>query len=74
MPRKARVNVTVDGGLLEEAREAGLNLSEMLETALADNLREARWAKWREENKEATDAYNDRIARLGVFGARFRRF
>lgn len=74
MPKKARVNLTVDGELLDEARRADINLSETLEDALADRLREARWTGWREENAEAIRSYNEHVAKHGVFGARFRRF
>jgi len=74
MAGKARVNLTVSQGLLDEARAAGLNLSRALEEALEDKLREARWARWRAENAEAVASYNDHVAEYGVFGSRFRSF
>jgi Post-segregation antitoxin CcdA len=36
--RMARVNVTVPDGLLEQARAAGLNISRLAATALAEEL------------------------------------
>lgn len=74
MAGKARVNLTVAEDLLSEARAVGLNLSQALEEALEDKLREARWARWRAENAEAVRSYNDHVAEHGVFGSRFRGF
>jgi len=74
MAGKARVNLTVSEGLLDEARAAGLNLSRAFEEALEDKLREVRWARWRAENAEAVASYNDHVAEHGVFGSRFRSF
>jgi len=74
MAGKARVNLTVSEALLSEARANGLNLSRAFEEALSDRLREVRWARWREENAEAVQSYNDHVAEHGVFGSRFRSF
>lgn len=74
MVGKARVNLTVSEALLDEARAAGFNLSRAFEEALEDKLRETRWARWRAENAEAVESYNDHVAERGVFGSRFRSF
>lgn len=71
---KARVNLTVSEELVREARAAGVNLSGALEEALTEKLRVARWSRWREENAQAVQSYNDHVAEHGVFGRRFRRF
>jgi len=72
--KKQPVNLTVDGELLKEARQAGIKLSEVFEAHLGALLREKRRKQWLEQNREAIEAYNRRIARSGMFGDRFRRF
>lgn len=72
--RKKPTNVTVRADLLEIARQDGLNLSSMLENSLLEYCRKKREMQWLEENKEGIAAYNERIDRNGIFGAKFRRF
>lgn len=67
---KVRTTLTVDAALRDFARDAGLNLSATLETA----LRHERRRRWAEENRAAIDAYNREIAERGVWGEEFRRF
>ncbi|MGY3439920.1 type II toxin-antitoxin system CcdA family antitoxin [Marinovum sp. KMM 9879] len=50
---KKRTNVTIDSGLLEAARELGLNVSAISEAALAAEVRAARASAWQAENLEA---------------------
>jgi antitoxin CcdA len=59
--------------LLVAAREAGIDLSATLEIALIEKLAAAKRKKWREDNREAIDAYNEHAARHGIFsdGVRF---
>ncbi len=72
-PRKA-TNVTVNTDLLRRAREAGLNLSGLLEERLVEVLRERRRVAWLAENAEAIEAYNARVDREGAFGDGLRQF
>ncbi|EYD75501.1 hypothetical protein Rumeso_02928 [Rubellimicrobium mesophilum DSM 19309] len=53
---KRRTNVTIDGRLLDEARELHLNVSAVAEGALAQAVREAKAKAWAEENAEAIAA------------------
>lgn len=50
---KRRTNVSIDAGLLEAARDLGLNVSAISETALAAEVRAAQAAAWTAENAEA---------------------
>jgi antitoxin CcdA len=59
--------VSIDADLLDEAREAGANLSAVLETALMADLRERRWQKWRQENKQAIEESNAELDRNGMW-------
>jgi antitoxin CcdA len=72
-PRKP-TNVTVNRDLLLQAREAGLNLSRLLEEKLVEVLHAKRRAEWLTENREGIEAYNERIRKYGAFGDRLRRF
>ena len=71
---KRATNVSVNQGLLEEARALDINLSATLEKALEAELRARKSAQWREDNREAMAAYNARIARDGLAGDHVRAF
>lgn len=70
---KRATNVSVRRDLLAAAQEAGIDLSSTLEKALVEELAAAKRKKWREDNREAIDAYNKHTAKHGVFsdGVRF---
>ena len=63
---KRRTNVTLDAGLLKDARALGLNVSAISETALAEAVRAARGEAWLRENAEALDERRAWIARRGT--------
>jgi antitoxin CcdA len=74
-----RVTVELDAKTLAAAREAGIDLSELLTRAIRRHLpqlnpaeRERTARQWYEENKDAVDAYNEMIETHGLFsdGAR----
>ncbi len=51
--RKTRTNVTLSEDLLAGARELHLNVSSIAERALEAAVRDARTARWQEDNREA---------------------
>lgn len=63
--RKA-VNVSLDTGVVAAARAAGLNLSQVCETALREASKAERDRIWREENREAMDQWNRWIEENGM--------
>jgi antitoxin CcdA len=71
---KAPTNLTVRTDLVRRARRLGLNLSEILETALEAAIRKREREDWLAENRDAIDGYNRRVAKRGVFSDRHRRF
>jgi antitoxin CcdA len=73
MAKKA-VNLSVDSKLLARAREFNVNLSATLEDALKTRTREEERKRWAEENREAIEAYNERIRTHGVWSDGLRRF
>ena len=81
MPRRAdrvvakrATNVSVRSDLLEAARANGVNLSATLERALLEELKHVLRQKWREENRDAIAAYNEHVAKHGVFSDDTRTF
>lgn len=69
-PARLRVN----GDLLEKARGLGVDLSTVLEDALALEVQRRQRETWLEENREAIEAYNEHVAQHGVFSAGLRGF
>lgn len=77
-----RVTVEIDSETLKRAREAGLNLSDVLTRALqrtlppqkteAERKREA--DAWYAENKAEVDWYNEFVAKQGLFSDSTRKF
>lgn len=72
--RKVRTNLSPRADLRARARALGLNLSEVLDSALEKAIRDAERKAWLAENEDAIDAYNTRIGRDGLFADRWRRF
>jgi antitoxin CcdA len=70
--RKRAVNVTVDEGVLAEAKDLRLNLSHILEDELRKRVTEEKTRRWQEEHREAIDAHNRFIEKHGIFGAKSR--
>ena len=64
--KKRAVNLFVDTELLEEARRLRINISDTLERRLRTMVRAEQERRWLEENREAIDAYNRRVAEHGL--------
>ena len=64
---KRRTNLSVRGDLIDAARAARVNLSDLLERALAEELVRIRWQQWREKNGPAIAAYNRYVTENGAF-------
>jgi antitoxin CcdA len=69
-PKKKPVNLSIDETLLNEAKAQGLNLSAVLERALAGE----RAARWLRDNREAIEAYNRDVEERGVWSDGWRRW
>lgn len=72
-PKKA-TNLSLNSKVLETARELGMNISQTVDALLAEEVKRRYWERWNEENKEAIEAYNERIAREGLPLAKYRSF
>jgi antitoxin CcdA len=73
VPKKA-ANLSIRADLLEEARAYKINLSQTLETALADIVKKEKERRWLEENRAAIEAYNREIAEHGLWSDGLRLF
>ena len=71
---KRAANLSIDEGLLAEARALNINLSATFEASLRDAVRAKKAAQWLEENRAALLAYNAWIEKNGLPLAQYRQF
>ena len=71
---KKPTNLSLSVNTLEMAREMGMNLSQTVDTLLTVEVKRRYWEQWNERNKDAIDAYNERIAVEGLPLAEYRSF
>ena len=72
-PKKA-TNLSLNSDLLKQARELDVNLSAVLEEALADVVKERLSQRWLEQNRAAIEAYNQHVEEADVFSDGLRSF
>lgn len=73
-PQKKAVNVSISRELLVRARTGHINLSNILENALEQKLRQQSRELWLAENRAAIDAYNEQVEAHGIFSDGLRTF
>ena len=73
-PKKRAVNLTIDTGLFEEAKAAGLNFSEALRSGIEAALQEHRLRAAREEHRPAIEAHNRFVEKHGLLSDEWRKF
>jgi antitoxin CcdA len=71
---KRPINLTLNSKVIEMAKEMGLNISQTVDELLTEAVLKKYWEGWNERNKDAIAAYNERIARDGLFSDRYRTF
>ena len=71
---KRPTNLSLNAKVLDMARELGMNVSQTVDTLLAEEVRRRYWERWNADNKEAVAAYNERIEREGLPLAKYRTF
>ena len=72
-PKKA-TNVSLSAELVEEAKRLGINVSEACQTGLAAEVKQAREAAWKDENRAAIDSWNAYTRQNGLPLAKYRLF
>lgn len=70
--KKQAVNLSIDASLVADAKEAGTNMSALLEAALRSELRDLRKRKWQEENRAATESMNEYVRKHGLWSDKHR--
>jgi antitoxin CcdA len=71
---KRPTNLSLNGKVLDMARELGMNISQTVDALLAEEVQRRYWARWNEDNKQAIADYNARIEREGLPLAKYRTF
>jgi post-segregation antitoxin (ccd killing protein) len=72
--QKRPAHLSVNSDLLEKAERMGIDLSQVLEEALAERLCSEPRQHWIDENRDGIEAYNRRIETRGSYGDQRRRF
>ena len=65
-PKKA-TNLSINRDLLTQAKNLHINISAVLESALADKVKQKMRDDWLEENRDAIAQYNQSVSEIGVF-------
>lgn len=71
---KRAANVSINQGLLEDAKALDINLSATLERALEAEVRARKRERWLLENRDAIAAYNEHIREHGIWSDGVRGF
>lgn len=69
---KKPVNLSVNSDLLRQAKELKVNVSQVLEMALANQVKSLREAQWLADNQEAIDGYNRHVEENGLWNEAWR--
>lgn len=72
--RKTPTNLSLRADLVLRAKQLGLNLSDVVDAALEQAIRDAEGQAWLDENRKAIAQYNALVAKRGVFSNGRRRF
>jgi antitoxin CcdA len=71
---KRPTHLSLNGEVLDMARELGMNISQTVDALLAKEVQRRYRARWNKDNKNAIDTYNVRIEREGLPLAKYRTF
>lgn len=73
-PTKRPINLSLTSKTVDMAKELGINLSQTVDAWLSEEVKRRYWERWRDDNREAIDEYNLRIANEGLPLAKYRTF
>lgn len=71
---KKPTNLSINSDLLSQAKDLHINISAVLESALAERVRQEKRRAWLAENQEAILHYNKTIGEEGAFSDSLRAF
>ena len=72
--KRQSVNLSLDTGVVEAARESGVNMSQISEAALRREIQRIRDARWQDDNREWIEANNRWVEKNGLPLAKYRMF
>ncbi len=72
-PKKA-TNLSLNSDLVQKAKDENINLSFIVEHAIAEELRKRKEIIWKQENKQAIESYNESVTNIGMFSDDLRSF
>ena len=64
--KRKPVNLSLDTGVVDAARDLGLNLSKISEDALRTATREAHQRRWADDHRERIDAFAEWLDEHGM--------
>jgi antitoxin CcdA len=67
-------NLSIDTGLMEEAKALDLNASRAAEEGIARAVSEEKTRRWKKENREALESWNKWVKENGLPLAKYRMF
>lgn len=65
-PQRKATNLSLDQRVVAEAKELELNVSRIAEEAISDAVRAERNRRWKEENREALESWNEWVRVNGL--------
>jgi len=72
-PKRA-TNLSINSDLLQKAKSYNINLSKSFESYLNELVKKKEEKRWREENLQAIESFNERVEKKGVFSDGLRSF
>ena len=73
-PQRKATNLSIDQNLIAEAKALDLNVSRLAEEGIAAAVREEKNRRWKEENQEAIESWNEWVRENGLPLAKYRLF
>ena len=64
---KKPTNLSLNSDLVQKAKEENINISSIVEQAIADELKMRKEFEWKTENKKSIEDYNEFTTRVGCF-------
>lgn len=73
-PARRAANLSIDGDILDAAKELNVNVSRAAEAGIEEAVRKARSEQWLAENREALESSNEYVRKHGLPLAKYRMF
>ena len=71
-PFRRATNVSLDAGLIDDAKELGINISRACEEGLTEAIRTTRSQRWLEDNRAAIESSNAWVEKHGLPLSKYR--